>query len=87
MPIKEDVKDIVDISPCTHGNEGLVSLPLSYGINDESFKDDIFEDVFTIEYDLHAYFKCGFLMMIIIFVQIIGSLWESPYMNLLMREM
>ena len=60
MPIIEDVKNIideyiVDISPCTHSNEDLVSLPLSYCITDESFKDDRFQDIFTIEYDFHAY--------------------------------
>ena len=92
MPIKEDVKNIideyiVDISPCTHSNEDLVSLPLSYCINDESFKDDRFEDIFTIEYDFHALTKCGFLMMIMISIRIIGGLLEIPYRILLMREM
>ena len=37
-----------------------MSLPLSYGINDEYFKDDRFEDIFTIEYDFHAYDEVWF---------------------------
>ena len=53
-------EDMVDVSPYPHGNQGLVILPLSYAINDESFEDDRFEDNFATEDDFHAYDELWF---------------------------